>query len=80
METEIFINGCSTCGLNAAYIARVKAHRDNVTVYNTRYDGAAQLERHTAFLKHAGMGIDTYHAIVVEDGGATITRLSTWKP
>jgi len=80
METEIFVSGCTTCGLNAAYIARVKANRENVTVFNTKYDGAPQLQRHLDYLISAGMSTDQYHPIVVEGNGKVITDLRTWKP
>jgi hypothetical protein len=80
MSIEVFVDGCTTCGSNAVRIARVKAHYDDVTVFNTRYDGAYQRGRHISFLKQAGIVANQYHAIVVENNGERITLLRQWKP
>lgn len=80
MATEIFISGCTTCGMNAALVAKVKRSSDDVVVYNTKYDGAFQLDRHIAYLVKAGMKVDSYHSIVVENNGERISLLKEWKP
>lgn len=74
MSTNIYISGCTTCGTNAAYIARVKSVRENVNVYNTRYDGSVRLSEHIEYLKQAGMEINQYHSIVVEEGRVTLLK------
>lgn len=78
MNIEIFINGCSTCGNNALYIARVKSVYPNATVYNTRYDSSEKLEQHIEYMKQAGMQINSYTAIVVENNGERIVELKSW--
>lgn len=80
MQTEVFISGCTTCGMNAVLIARVKKHRPDATVYNTKYDGSSQQNRHIRFLQNAGISLDAYHSIVVENDGERITLLKEWKP
>lgn len=78
MATEIFVHGCTTCGMNLSLIQRVKKHQ-KASIHNTKYAGPEQLARHIEFLKQAGMTVDAYHSIVVEDEGKRITLLKEWK-
>ena len=76
---EVYINGCSSCGENASQVAKVKRAYPNAVIYNTKYDGAYQLHKHTRYLAELGINVDRYHAIVVEDDGKTVTLLKEWK-
>lgn len=76
---EVYINGCASCGNNAIYLARVKRTHPDVTVYNTRYDGAFQQAKHFHYLESAGIATSEYFPIVVENEGKVITLLKEWK-
>lgn len=75
---EIYIHSCTSCGLTAMRIAKVKRHHPDVKVIDTRNDKAA-LERHIEYLKHSGIDMSEYTAIVVDNGGEMIIRLSDWR-
>lgn len=79
MATEIFVHGCTSCGMNLALIKRV-SRQVKVQIHNTKYGGPEILDRHIAFLNQAGMTVDAYHSIVVENEGERITLLKEWKP
>lgn len=79
MSVEIFVNGCTSCGMNAALIARVKHSIPDVKVINTKYDYSYQ-ELHMGYVIRAGMSTGTYHSIVVENEGERISLLKEWKP
>ena len=78
MSTSIYVNGCTTCGINANYIIRVRHSIPDVTVCNTRRNDEA-LKQHMEYLERAGMDKGQYHAIVVENEGERITLLKEWK-
>lgn len=77
MSIEILNYGCTTCGLTAMRIAKVKRHHPDVKVIDTRNNKVA-LERHIEYLKHSGIDRSEYTSIVVENGGEMIVRLSDW--
>ena len=77
MSIEILTHGCITCGRNGMAIAMVKRHYPDAKVIDTRKD-PAQLERHVELLKHAGIVVSEYTAIVIEDN-KVITPLRDWK-
>lgn len=72
----IYIYGCSTCGVNAQYIRKVKAHSE-VEVINTKYDKVARQE-HANYLRLMGLDLSTYSPIVVDGDKVTLLRL--WQP
>lgn len=77
MSIEIYIYSCTSCGLLGARIAKVKRHHPDVKVIDTRNDKAA-LERHIEYLKHSGIDMSEYIAIVVENDGQRVVRLDEW--
>ena len=77
---EVFISGCTTCGTNSVYIARIRSVHPDVVIYNTRYEGAAQRTKHLDYMKMLGLKTDDYVSLVVENNGERIMRLEKWKP
>lgn len=72
---EVFIYGCTTCGVNSLYLGRLKkAHQ--VKMNNSLHQPAR--EKHVEYLKQAGMETQSYPAIIVIDEGKRILRLSEW--
>lgn len=80
MQVDIFVNGCTGCGMNAALIAKVKAHFYEVNVVNTKYGTDNDRARHMGYILQAGMDTHSYHSIVVENNGERISLLKEWKP
>lgn len=76
--TTIYIHGCSTCGANSVYVAKVRSARPSVRVFNTRVD-KERLAEHIEYQKQAGMTSSPL-PIVVDDGGRAICLLKEWKP
>lgn len=73
---KIYIHGCSTCGINAAYIRKIKAN-NKVEVINSKYSEQDRKD-HATNLMIAGLKVENYDPIVVE--GTKITPLRLWKP
>jgi hypothetical protein len=74
---EVYIYGCTTCGVNALLLGRVKKQHGDVTVLNS-----AQIDnrrKHTAYLVDAGIETKNYPPIIVINGGERIIRLAEWK-
>jgi hypothetical protein len=71
MTTQLYIYGCSTCGVNSVYVQRLKTHclhaDINLEIKNTKYDQVA-LEQHAAYLNISGINTDSYPPIVVANG------------
>lgn len=76
MSTEIFVNSCTSCGITAMLIAKVKRHHPDAKVIDTR---KGELERHVQYLKSSGIEVSEYVPIVVENNGEVITRLKDWR-
>ena len=75
----IYLNGCSTCGVNSVFVRRVQSYgRRNsidVDVKNSRYDEGVRAE-HVKALLYSGLPTGEYAPIVVEDG--LVTKLREW--
>jgi len=78
MTTEIYIYGCTSCGVNAAYIRRVLSSVKDIKVYNTK-SNKLKLQDHIEYLKSSGISVNEYHSIVVEGRGEIITLLKEWR-
>lgn len=77
MNIKVFVNSCTTCGVNAIYIARLKNKHPDAEIINSRAD-KSRYEEHLHYISRAGMdGLP--HPIVVEGGGEVITLLKEWK-
>ncbi len=74
---EVFLYGCSTCGVNALSVARLRKSHPNIVVNNSIHEN--HRSRHAAYLERAGIEINRYPAIIVVNDGARILRLSEWK-
>jgi len=74
---EVFIYGCTTCGVNALHLKRLQKVTGEGAVYNSTRKN--NLERHIKFLNQAGIETDNYPAIIVVNGGERILRLTEWK-
>lgn len=72
----IYMFGCS-CGSRGRAVRGVQS-RGICTLYNTKRD-ASRLVEHVEFLKQAGLYNDSYPAVVVSNGGESITLLEQWK-
>lgn len=76
----IYINGCSSCGINSRFVQKVKDYAarisETVDVVNTRYNKEAAA-KHLQLQKTFGLGVDDYVPIVVEGNG--VTRLLGWQ-
>jgi len=73
---EVFIYGCTSCGVNALHLKRLQKVHGESTVYNsTRKDN---FEKHKAYLERAGIQDKNYPAIIVVNEGERIIRLSQW--
>jgi len=73
---EIYVFGCS-CGAKGRKAFEVQ-DKLKAKLYNTKRD-SEKLKIHINLLQEAGINIDGYPAIVVENkGGRTITLLSEW--
>jgi len=75
MNNCIYIFGCS-CGAQSRPVKTVQS-KLNVTVYNTKRD-SERLKEHINYLAEAGMDINGYPAIVVENRGERITLIEEW--
>jgi len=73
---EVYISGCSTCGINALLLNRLWRTHD-VTLVDSRKDAA--LEQHAAYLTQAGMPVTSYKPIIVVNRGERIMELAEWK-
>lgn len=71
----LYVFGCS-CGAWSRPIKQVQ-NKINVRVYNTKRS-AEDLKQHIKYLAQAGLEINGYPAIVVENGGKQITLLDVW--
>lgn len=74
-KCNIYVHGCTTCGIYAHLIDLVKRDYPDAVVYNTRYEDDAKV-RQLELLNNAGFEKDTYTAIVeLED---RVVRLGEW--
>jgi len=73
---EVYISGCSTCGINALLLNRLRRTHD-VTLVDSRKDAA--LEQHADYLTQAGMPVTSYKPIIVVNRGERIMELAEWK-
>lgn len=71
---EIYIHGCSSCGVMAHYVRRILRERPDAVIKNSRYDETARLE-HAGYVQQLGITWD-YSPVVVENG--TVTKLAEW--
>ena len=74
---EVFLYGCSTCGINSLMIARLKKVYPDVIVNNSVH--LDNRRRHTSYLEHAGMDSKSFPPIIVINEGEAILSLSEWK-
>lgn len=64
---NVYVYGCTTCGVNSVLIRRLRKLNDDVQVINTKYDEEARKE-HIAYLQEAGFDMDSMKPIIVENG------------
>lgn len=76
MQIEVFIYGCTKCGINGLHLARLKKVWE-VKMNNSLHQPARDM--HVEYLKRAGIEVQSYPPIIVIDGGKRIMRLSEWK-
>lgn len=74
---EVYIYGCTTCGVNALLLSRVKKAHGEVTVYNSVQQD--NRNRHVGFLERAGIETANFPPIIVVNKGERVIRLSEWK-
>jgi len=73
---EVFIYGCTSCGVNALHLKRLqKVHGEGVVYNSTR---KANLEKHEKYLERAGIEDKNHPAIIVVNEGERIIRLAQW--
>jgi hypothetical protein len=80
MMITIYLYGCSTCGVNAVYVRRVKAyaqeHNQTVEVRNSKYDVDAR-QIHVEYLESMFGRVSDYIPIVIDENG-NATELRKW--
>lgn len=76
MKVDVYLYGCTTCGINGLYLARLKKTYE-VKMHNSLHQPAR--DEHIELLKRAGIELQSYPALIVVDGGKRILRLSEWK-
>ena len=76
MKNAIYMFGCS-CGSKGRGASTVQ-RKIGATIYNTKRD-SNRLKEQIAYLYQAGIDINGYPSIVVEQGGQRISLLNEWK-
>ena len=75
----VYINGCSTCGVNSVFVRQVEKYAKEVgetfILKNSKYV-TYYAEEHLGYLKKAGLELSTYIPIVVTDD--SIRKLRSW--
>lgn len=75
MVNALYIFGCS-CGGNSRPVKKVQS-KISLTVYNTKRD-TERLQEHKNYLVQAGIPIQGYPTIVVENRGERVTLIDEW--